>query len=570
MANINTELEQIRKAVYGREVRGSIANAIELINKEQINTSTAQTSLDSKFEQLIINAGNSNAEVVAARVKADGTQFNTLGKRLDKSDEVHKALNNEVISARTDSKNVAHKNLKARLDNFDSQLDTKAKKRQIYYLSDYGKMNDATYDNTPAFKQAIKDLQKTGGRLIIDVGSWEFKTPCVIDEWLFGCEIVGMSRGITNNTSDINAIRGNFGTILNYSGSGCMFTFNGKMNHCRIENLYALLPDKTEFMKFNYTFHKGIIKDISVLGGKGCLDFNTGTYVRIENFGYGSSDKNAEYGIRIGKSETRYTTEFFYINNSSIDFGNLSNANCIDIYRLEGGFYIDKTDLCNTNGVGLRVENMLGSSINYFVIRDVNFTRAFIGVELYAKTGNIGGVFIDNVRYGLKCSSKDERIVKCYAESGKTVMIHHKNAYVRTYSSLIPTYVAELSRMDWQSVFEINAGNTLAGGFNSPIKLGSDISKIYDYRIEYKGTKTITLSSLTPSSVGSSWKDYKIELVSLYPYFYTTPIVLVNFNYAFVNGVIKTEIVDGILYVYVRIGNDVPSDNIRMNYQILN
>ena len=86
MANINTELEQIRKAVYGREVRGSIANAIELINKEQINTSTAQTNLDSKFNQLIINAGNSNAEIVAARVKADGTQFDTLGKRLDNFD----------------------------------------------------------------------------------------------------------------------------------------------------------------------------------------------------------------------------------------------------------------------------------------------------------------------------------------------------------------------------------------------------------------------------------------------------------------------------------------------------
>ena len=124
MANINTELEQIRKAVYGREVRGSIANAIELINKEQINTSTAQTNLDGKFNQLIINAGNSNAEVVAARVKADGTQFDTLGKRLDKGDELHNTLNNEVTRARTDSKNVTHKNLKARLDNFDSQLET--------------------------------------------------------------------------------------------------------------------------------------------------------------------------------------------------------------------------------------------------------------------------------------------------------------------------------------------------------------------------------------------------------------------------------------------------------------
>ena len=457
-----------------------------------------------------------------------------------------------------------------KLSNLQASLDNKANKRKIYYLSDYGKANDSTYDNTPAFKQAIKDLQKTGGRLIIDIGTWEFKTPCVIDEWLFGCEIVGISRGIINNTSDINAIRGNFGTILNYSGSDCMFTFNGKMNHCRIENLYALIPDQAEFMRFNYTFHKGIIKDISVLGGKGCLDFNTGTYVRIENLGYGSSDVNAEYGIRIGKSEIRYTTEFFYINNSSIDFGNLSSANCIDIYRLEGGFYIDKTDLCNTNGVGLRVENMLDGSTNYFVIRDVNFTRDFIGIELYAKTGNIGGVFVDNVRYGLKCSSVNERIVKCHGESGKNVMMHHKNAYVRTYTSLMPTYVAELSRMDWQSVFEINAGNTLAGGFNSPIKLGSDITRVYDYRIEYKGTKTITLSSLTPSGVGSNWKDYKIELTSLYPYFYMTPIVLVNYNYAFTNGVVKTEVNNNILYVYVRIGNDVPADNIKMNYQILN
>lgn len=99
MANINTELEQIRKAVYGREVRGSIANAIELINKEQINTSTAQTNLDSKFNQLIINAGNSNAEVVASRVKADGTQFSTLGKRLDSFDsELDNIKSNSIIS----------------------------------------------------------------------------------------------------------------------------------------------------------------------------------------------------------------------------------------------------------------------------------------------------------------------------------------------------------------------------------------------------------------------------------------------------------------------------------------
>ena len=163
MANINTELEQIRKAVYGREVRGSIANAIELINKEQVNTSTAQTSLDNKFNQLIINAGNSNAEVVASRVKADGTQFDTLGKRLDKSDEVHNALNNEVISSRTDSKNVVHKNLKARLDKFDLELEY-----MKYYATPemFGAKGDGVTDDSVILQKIID----TAGILIGNPG----------------------------------------------------------------------------------------------------------------------------------------------------------------------------------------------------------------------------------------------------------------------------------------------------------------------------------------------------------------------------------------------------------------
>lgn len=525
-----------------------------------------------------IKLSDTNLIVLMKKIKND---YENL-KKIIVDENVQVQLNNKIeknkseiskkldINTFLDEVNNINTKIDENVNEINAELKTKAKKRLIYYLSDYGKVNDENYDNTPSFKQAISDLQKTGGKLIIDNGIWEFKTPCIIDSWLFGCTIEGMSRGIINNESNNNAKIGNFGTIINYSGTGCLFTFNGKLNHCEISNLRILLSDSSECMKFNYTFHRGIINQLTVLGGKGCLEFNTGTYVRIENFAYNSSYQYAEYGIRIGNSTTRYTTEFFYINNSSIDFGNLSSANCIDIYRLEGGLYIDKTDLCNTNGVGLRVENMLGASTNYFVIRDVNFTRNFIGIELYAKTGNIGGVFVDNVRYGLKCASVDERIVKCYAESGKTVMIHHKNAYVRTYTSLAPTYVAELMKMDSQSVFELNAGNNLSSGFNSPIKIGSDISKIYDYRIQYKGSKNLTLSALTPTGIGTNWKDYKIELSSLYPYFYETPIVLINYNYAFTHGVIKTEIINNVLYVYIRIGNDVPSDNLRMNYQILN
>lgn len=120
MANIQHWLDQIRRAIYGREVRSSIADAIEAINKEQ-------SHLDGAFDQLIINAGNSNAEIVAARVKADGTQFNTLGERLAKSDEQFDELNKEVIEARTDKKGFDHGRLKPRLDSIDEQVEINTK-----------------------------------------------------------------------------------------------------------------------------------------------------------------------------------------------------------------------------------------------------------------------------------------------------------------------------------------------------------------------------------------------------------------------------------------------------------
>lgn len=224
MANINTELEQIRKAIYGREVRGSIANAIELINKEQNSTSTAQTNLDSKFNQLIINAGNSNAEVVASRVKADGTQFDTLSKRLDKGDEVHNTLNNEVIGARTDSKKVVHKNLKARLDNFDSHLDTiDYKITRKYELNCFGaniwlenSYTQDTFDKIVeravkngfnSFLIACYNLQDLKNNTIVQSISNETIIRCINSCKKYGIENIALKCHISPNSSaDISSI----------------------------------------------------------------------------------------------------------------------------------------------------------------------------------------------------------------------------------------------------------------------------------------------------------------------------------------------------------------------------
>ena len=86
MAKIQQYLDNIKNALFGREVRGSIHDGIDAINKEVERTTAKQEHLDGTFNQLIINSGTSNAEIVDARVEADGTQHSTLGERLDHMD----------------------------------------------------------------------------------------------------------------------------------------------------------------------------------------------------------------------------------------------------------------------------------------------------------------------------------------------------------------------------------------------------------------------------------------------------------------------------------------------------
>lgn len=100
MANIKTHLNNIKGALYGKDVRGSIHDGIDAINKEVENTTGRQVDLENTFDQLVINAGNSNAEIVDARVKNDGTSYSKLGDRLDAVDSqlAHKVNIDSLIN----------------------------------------------------------------------------------------------------------------------------------------------------------------------------------------------------------------------------------------------------------------------------------------------------------------------------------------------------------------------------------------------------------------------------------------------------------------------------------------
>ena len=96
MAKLNELINKIRTAIYGKDVRSAIADSIEAMNIENQEVSYRQSCLGETFNNLIINAGNSNAEIVAARAKADGTNYDTIGARLNAMDADTTVMVNEV------------------------------------------------------------------------------------------------------------------------------------------------------------------------------------------------------------------------------------------------------------------------------------------------------------------------------------------------------------------------------------------------------------------------------------------------------------------------------------------
>lgn len=111
MANIQNYLNNIKNALFGRDVRGSIHDGIDAINKEVEETTKRQVDLESTFDVLIINAGNSNAEIVDARVKSDGTSYSKLGDRLNEVDSQLEQIEKENRGFLTDNKTkiIAHR-----------------------------------------------------------------------------------------------------------------------------------------------------------------------------------------------------------------------------------------------------------------------------------------------------------------------------------------------------------------------------------------------------------------------------------------------------------------------------
>ena len=117
---IQEALNNIKNAVFGRDVRQSIHDGIDTINKESkadmeakqavIDIYTAkQDSLDQKYDRLLDEMSQSNpslAEVVDARENEAGTVFTNLRERLNDADQrqtnSNAELSTEINNTRSD------------------------------------------------------------------------------------------------------------------------------------------------------------------------------------------------------------------------------------------------------------------------------------------------------------------------------------------------------------------------------------------------------------------------------------------------------------------------------------
>lgn len=425
MANIQHWLDQIRRAIYGREVRSSIADAIEAINKEQ-------SHLDGAFDQLIINAGNSNAEIVDARVKADGTQFNTLGERLNKNDEDLLNLKNrfdevdrEVIEARTDKDGFDHGRLKTRLDNTDEKLELTTN-----FLNDikinvkmFGAKGDGVTDDYDAIMKAVEYCNTNKRTLYFPKGVY-----------LIGNTIDFTGLPLVNNNVDY---RYTFMIEGEESGNTIIKAKAGVKNI-----LYYDPADKTRYRKFI-----------------------------IENLSFRSEEKYEDLTVRANCSAIKLLCS------PSTELTN------IDILGLEEGIHLKYCWFSKLKNIRT---NRMTRAIYLDGIGDKDFTS--FADQMYLENIVCGGW---NSEFGLKISlSKSTKIVNFDSESGHTGLgivlegchgIEVDSGYFENYVDANPIHITgyrNLSTLNYFSSDIILKNIRFYNCRNRPIRLSRGVTNL--------------------------------------------------------------------------------------------
>lgn len=254
---VDEAIKKLRAAWTGKEVRDRMADTIEAINDEVIDTTSKQEKLNTKFNDLIINAGNSNAEVATARK--------------------------------------GHATVGDRLDEFDSQLEQKANLDSIFSMANMGQdVKEAMTGGSVAVvgKNAILEENIVKGEITPPTTSFLKNHGNLIDNSYFkitkGKYLNGNTGEIAIANSDDYVVVENFIPVL----IGKTYVFNSAISWLYCYDSAYNFVSRVATTDCSSTWKRVTVPD-GVKYVRLYCDKSTNTYTKLYLFEY---DSNLEYG----------------------------------------------------------------------------------------------------------------------------------------------------------------------------------------------------------------------------------------------------------------------------------
>lgn len=167
-------LDNILHAVFGKDVRQSMHDGVKRANDICEETEARQTALENKYNLLLRNCTElspSDSEIVDARIKEDGTVYDTLGKRLDVMD----AYDTELEAARIKEDGTRYKELGDRLnalDDMTENIQAEINKIKIYKAEGEELQIESYYEEQSMVHLSVQKTSR-GAALILKVDDWK-------------------------------------------------------------------------------------------------------------------------------------------------------------------------------------------------------------------------------------------------------------------------------------------------------------------------------------------------------------------------------------------------------------
>ena len=361
MANIKKHLDNIKGALFGKDVRSSIHDGIDAINKEVESTTNRQEHLEDTFDQLVINSGNSNAEIVDARVGENGKSYAKLGDRLDEVDSQLEHNMNEI----------------------NEQFNTITTKRDIFYAKEIGFNLDGSdeYDKLKNFIQKYDDCE-----LVFDNGTLYLSENIIIPK---NISLIGYNVEIKSGCET--------GTIIKYENIKNTYTVNVNVNQystvINLPNIYNIeLGDIVVLNNYEFvsSYKNGIIGKVLIVNDDS-ITINTSSHIDFV------ADK-----LIVAKALS--------VNVTGFNFKTNSKQNCLILN------YVEKSNVFNNKivGEGVKGVTVIGFDNNVYKNDISKFNDIFnidnvsgYGITVSGHNVNVFNNNVVNCRHNITSANRE-------------------------------------------------------------------------------------------------------------------------------------------------------------------